>query len=154
MRQNAVRGLVFLFIAIGVLIFGIYQVNRTTASCGGQTMHAGDTCVRTKAGVTTSRNSVSEELSSEHTLGWACIAVGAFGLLGGGIGAIRRRGQAARAGGYGNQAPVPLNPSAPPGAWPPAQQPYGPPGQPGYAQPGDQGYGQQQYPQQNPYPRQ
>jgi hypothetical protein len=173
MRRNSTRGIVFLIVGVGLIIWGVYSVGRSTASCGGETMRAGDTCVETKYGVPDGvRRSVSQELANEHEEGWGGIGVGAFLLVVGGLVLVSRRGRRAMAGGYGGggyggRASFPAGPPAGAG-WAPGQQPYGQPGGPGYVPPGNQGfpqpgnpgYGQQQgwgqppqYPPQGQYPQ-
>lgn len=154
--RSKIRAVCFMFAAICLIVWGVYQTQTTTAVCGGETLHTGQTCVETKNGSTIARFSVSEKLADQHRNGWIAIPVGAVILLGAGIYLLggRGRGRSGTAGAYGNQAAGAPG-MAPAGAGAPGQ-PYA---QQGYPQQGNTGYGQQQgwgrpqYPDQGTYPR-
>jgi hypothetical protein len=86
-RWQALLALIF---GAGLVLFGIYSISATSVDCGGQTMHAGDTCVTSGSGGSVTR-SVSQQLSQDRVEGWISIGIGAFMLLGGGIGLSAKR---------------------------------------------------------------
>lgn len=148
------RGVILMIVGVGAIIWGVYSIGKTTASCGGQTMHAGDTCVETTNGVQDGApRSISQQLADEHEDGWGGVAAGVVLLLLGGIVVVSKRGQRAPAGGVRSQASFPAGPPAA-GGEALGQQPNGWPSGPGYAQPGNPGPAQQQgWGQQQQYPQ-
>ena len=64
-------------LVIGLLIlgYGIYSVTSNDVDCGGQTMNAGDECVSSQAGSSTTR-SMSEQNADNHRMGWFGMVIG------------------------------------------------------------------------------
>jgi len=154
---SKVRGLILMVVGVGAIIWGVYSIGRTTASCGGQTMHAGDTCVETTNGVQDGApRSISQQLADEHEDGWGGVGGGVLLLVVGGIVVVGKRGKrAVPYGGPGQAAfPVPAGPP-PAGGVAPGQPLSGWSSGPGSAQPANPGgYGQQQAWGQPQYPQQ
>jgi len=84
------QALLVLIFGAAFIAFGINSISETTVDCGGQTMQAGDTCVTYGSGGSVTR-SVSQQLSEDRREGWIAAGVGAFMLLGGGIGLFSKR---------------------------------------------------------------
>lgn len=173
-RRSKAPLVIALLIPIAAIVWGVYMVTTTTASCGGQTQHAGQTCVETKYGIPDGvRKSASQTIADQHETGWVAIAAGIGIIVLSGV-RVLMMAKAARSG------PRPGVQAPPAGYGAPAQQPYGQPGYaqqpgPGYAPQPDPGYAQQpnpayapqadpaygqqqgwyqqQYPQQGPYPQ-
>lgn len=132
-----------IIVGLGMLYGGYSSLNETSVTCGGKTMHSGDTCKETsrKTGHTT-RRSMSQQRDSNKQTGWILIGLGSLATVGGivsTIGAYRRRPA-----GPQNFPPPAGQPYSPP----PANQPYSPPpgGQPYYPPPGGQPPGGPYYP--------
>lgn len=141
---SKVRGPILMIVGVAAIIWGVYSIGTTTASCGGQTMHAGDTCVETTNGIRDGAPlSISQKLANEHKDGWGGIAGGVLLLLVGGIVVMSQIRRRAVPGSSRSQAPLPAG-GPPAGGEAAVQQPYGLPSRPEYAQPGNLGYGQQQ----------
>lgn len=72
-----------LIIGVAALGFGIFQMNQTEVTCGGEVMQAGDECENTKRGRTVSVNSFEEEKESQALAGKILTGVGGALTLGG-----------------------------------------------------------------------
>ncbi len=89
---SKLRGLILIVGGVTAIVWGVSQIGTTTASCDGQTMHVGDTCVITTNGVRSGTMSVSQQLAAEHNDGLGSIAGGVLLLAVGGI-VVGKRGQ-------------------------------------------------------------
>lgn len=158
-RRSPIGLAIALLIPIAAIVWGLYEINTTTASCGGQVQHAGQICVETQNGIPDGvKKSASQTIADQHETGWVVFAAGVAIIVLSGVRILMMRNKARQASGGGAQASF-----AGYGA-PGQQQPYGQPGyaqQPGYAPQANPGYdpqqawGQQpQYPQQGAYPGQ
>jgi hypothetical protein len=72
-----------LVLGLAALGFGIFGLNQTDVTCGGEVMQAGDTCEHTKAGQTTALNSFDKEKSSKELSAKILTGVGGALTLGG-----------------------------------------------------------------------
>jgi hypothetical protein len=72
-----------LVIGLIFLAIGIYQLNQTEVTCGGQVMKAGDVCEHSKAGITTDSNSTETEKATQHRTGLILTGLGSALTVGG-----------------------------------------------------------------------